>query len=64
MYRVVLACLPFLIAADWPQHLGPNRDSHSPETGLLREWPKDGPATVWKKDLGVAGPAQSSQESD
>lgn len=58
MYRIVLACLPFLIAADWPQHLGPNRDSHSPETGLQREWPKDGPAIMWKKDLGSgwAGP--------
>ena len=52
MYRVVLVCLPCLIAADWPQHLGPNRDSHSPKTGLLRQWPKDGPALVWKKDLG------------
>jgi outer membrane protein assembly factor BamB len=34
--------------ADWPQYLGPNRDNHSPETGLLKEWPKDGPALVWK----------------
>lgn len=52
MYRIVLTSLPFLIAADWPQHLGPNRDGHSPETGLLREWPKEGPTTIWKKDLG------------
>lgn len=58
MRRIILAFLPFLIAADWPQHLGPNRDSHSPETGLLRIWPKNGPTVVWKRDVGSgwAGP--------
>lgn len=58
MRRIILACLPFLLAADWPQHLGPNRDGHSAETGLLRTWAKDGPVIVWKKDLGHgwAGP--------
>src|SRR5262249_17264835 len=33
---------------DWPQWRGPNRDGISKETGLLKEWPKDGPALVWK----------------
>jgi outer membrane protein assembly factor BamB len=33
--------------ADWPQWRGPNRDGHSPEKGLLRTWPKDGPAVAW-----------------
>lgn len=58
MRRIILTFLPFLIAADWPQHLGPNRDSHSPETGLLRTWPKTGPTVVWKRDVGSgwAGP--------
>jgi len=46
---VVAGCL---IAADWPQYLGPNRDSHSPETGLARTWPKDGPAIAWKLPAG------------
>ena len=32
----------------WPQFRGPNRDAHSPDTGLLKEWPKDGPPLVWK----------------
>ena len=27
-------------AADWPAFRGPNRDGLSPETGLLKEWPK------------------------
>jgi hypothetical protein len=59
MRRAVLACLPFLVAADWPQHLGPNRDGHSQETSLLRSWPKEGPTVVWKRDVGTgwAGPA-------
>jgi outer membrane protein assembly factor BamB len=35
-------------AADWPQWRGPNRNGISEETGLLREWPKDGPKLVWK----------------
>jgi outer membrane protein assembly factor BamB len=40
-------------ANDWPQWRGPNRDGHSKETGLLKEWPKDGPSAVWQvKDLG------------
>src|SRR3954449_8420075 len=35
-------------AADWPQFRGPNRDDVSKETGLLKEWPKDGPPLAWK----------------
>ncbi len=33
--------------ADWPQFRGPNRDGVSAETGLLKEWPKDGPTKAW-----------------
>ena len=40
-------------AHDWPQWRGPNRDGQSKETGLLKEWPKDGPRRLWQvKDLG------------
>ena len=40
-------------ADEWPQWRGPNRDGHSKETGLLKEWPKDGPRLIWQvKDLG------------
>ena len=28
---------------DWPQWRGPNRDGKSSDTGLLKEWPEDGP---------------------
>jgi len=41
-------------AADWPQWRGPNRDGISPETGLLKSWPKDGLKPTWTaKDLGL-----------
>lgn len=33
----------FIQAADWPQFRGPTRDGRSPETGLLRQWPDEGP---------------------
>ena len=47
-------------AADWPQWRGPNRDGKSAETGLLKEWPKDGPPLAWRiKGLGggYSGPS-------
>jgi outer membrane protein assembly factor BamB len=62
MYRTAILLLsPLALGADWPQHLGPTRDGHSPETGLLRSWPKDGPAVGWKREVGSgwAGPAVS-----
>ncbi len=47
-------------AADWPQFRGANRDGKSADTGLLKEWPKGGPALAWKiKGLGggYSGPS-------
>jgi outer membrane protein assembly factor BamB len=35
-------------SGDWPQWRGPNRDGVSKETGLLKQWPTDGPPLVWK----------------
>ena len=32
----------------WPQWRGPNRDDVSPDTGLLHQWPKEGPPLAWK----------------
>jgi outer membrane protein assembly factor BamB len=40
-------------AGDWPQWRGPERNGISQETGLLKEWPKEGPHLNWQvKDLG------------
>lgn len=35
-------------AVDWPQWQGPDRNAISRETGLLKEWPADGPRLAWK----------------
>jgi outer membrane protein assembly factor BamB len=37
-----------LAADDWPQWRGSLRDGISRETGLLREWPAEGPPLTWK----------------
>ena len=34
--------------AEWPQWRGPNRDGKSPDRGLLKEWPAEGPRLLWK----------------
>ena len=51
-----LVCLFIASSAsteDWPQWRGLNRDGHSKETGLLAEWPKEGPKLLWQvNDLG------------
>jgi len=40
--------------AFWPRFHGPRGDNISTDTGLLKEWPKDGPRLVWTaKDLGT-----------
>jgi outer membrane protein assembly factor BamB len=42
-----------VLAADWPQWRGPDRNGVSKETGLLKAWPKEGPKLLWQvNDLG------------
>ena len=41
------------LAADWPQYLGPARNSTSPEKGLLRSWPEKGPEVLWTVAVGI-----------
>ncbi|HEU4595153.1 MAG TPA: PQQ-binding-like beta-propeller repeat protein [Pyrinomonadaceae bacterium] len=59
---ILLSCLSAVASAqtkaDWPQWRGPNRDGVSKETGLLKQWPKDGPPLVRK--LTGAGRGYSS----
>jgi len=38
--------------ADWPQYLGPNRNSTSDQKGLLRSWPENGPEVLWTVTVG------------
>jgi hypothetical protein len=54
-----LLALPAL-AADWPQFRGPDRTDISKESGLLAEWPTDGPRLLWTYEAagnGYSGPA-------
>ena len=44
---VIFVAVSFAYAADWPQWRGVNRDGKSVETGLLKEWPADGPKLLW-----------------
>lgn len=38
---------------DWPQILGPGRNGvAAADERLLTEWPADGPAVLWRKDVG------------
>jgi len=49
-----------VFALDWPQWRGPQRDGISQETGLLKEWPKEGPKLLWQVDtvgFGYSTPA-------
>ena len=34
--------------SEWPQWRGPERNGISPESGLLKQWPKEGPKLLWQ----------------
>jgi outer membrane protein assembly factor BamB len=59
---LVLVCT-FAISAsalDWSQWRGPDRTDLSKETGLLKQWPAEGPKQVWvykNAGNGYSGPA-------
>jgi outer membrane protein assembly factor BamB len=52
-YLLAVVCLVAVLGGqsgicdDWPQFRGPNRDGKSAETGLLKEWPAEGPELLW-----------------
>jgi len=50
-FAIILFCVAegtAQVGGDWPQWRGPNRDGKSKETGLLKQWPTDGPPLAWK----------------
>ena len=51
--------VPRASADDWPQWLGPQRDSVWRETGILEKFPEGGPKRLWRADVGAgySGPA-------
>ena len=52
---LVFALASVTLAVDWPQYRGKNRDDVSPETGLLKTWPKDGPKLAWTFEAAGVG---------
>ena len=49
---LLLACNSIVFAQDWPQYLGPDRNSTSPQKGILRAWPESGPEVLWTVNVG------------
>ncbi len=48
----LVSCISEVFAQDWPQYLGPNRNSTSPQKGILRTWPASGPEVLWTANVG------------
>ena len=62
MVRPLVVLLLAAVAAradDWPQWMGPARDGHWKETGILDQFPAGGPKKLWSAPIagGYAGPA-------
>jgi outer membrane protein assembly factor BamB len=59
LMAVALASGTSLRADDWPQWLGPQRDSVWRESGIVRSFPSNGPPRVWRAEIGggYSGPA-------
>ncbi|RPI51381.1 MAG: alcohol dehydrogenase [Acidobacteria bacterium] len=54
---VLCLCTP-LVAADWPQYLGPTRNGAYAGPPLSEKWAATGPRVVWRKQIGqgLSGP--------
>lgn len=56
--KTILCALGWVIlmsgarADDWPQYLGPTRNSVSPPKGILRNWSTNGPEVLWTVAVG------------
>jgi outer membrane protein assembly factor BamB len=50
---VMTAYISNVYAQDWPQYLGPNRNSASAQKDLLRSWPEKGPEVLWTDAVGI-----------
>jgi outer membrane protein assembly factor BamB len=56
--KLLTAIVAFLLIAnayaqDWPQYLGPNGNSSSPQKDILRTFPPDGPQVLWTVNIGI-----------
>lgn len=42
-----------ICAQDWPQYLGPDGNSTSPQKGIIKSWPAAGPEVLWTANIGI-----------
>jgi outer membrane protein assembly factor BamB len=59
LVAIVVTGAAALLAADWPQFLGPSRNGVYTGPPIAESWPSTGPRVVWRKHVGegFAGPA-------
>lgn len=50
---VMLLCVTSANAQDWPHYQGPDRNGVSPQKGILKTWPQQGPQVLWTSDIGI-----------
>ena len=50
---VCMSCATYVHAQNWPQFLGPDRNSASPQKNILRSWPESGPEVLWTVEAGL-----------
>jgi outer membrane protein assembly factor BamB len=50
---ILLIGMVNIYAQDWPQYLGPDRNSTSPQRGIFHKWPENGPEILWTVNLGI-----------
>ena len=50
---VTILTTTMIYAQDWPQYLGPDRNSTSEQKNILRTWPETGPEVLWIVDVGI-----------
>ncbi|MCX6238155.1 MAG: PQQ-binding-like beta-propeller repeat protein [Bacteroidia bacterium] len=50
---LLFVCIANVYAQDWPQYLGPHRNSISDQKGILRSWPQNGPEILWTVNVGI-----------
>ncbi len=53
MAVLLIAGISSVSAQDWPQYLGPKRNSSSDQKGILRTWPQQGPEVQWTVNVGI-----------
>ncbi|WP_372650054.1 PQQ-binding-like beta-propeller repeat protein [Draconibacterium sp.] len=61
---LLITAFAFSISAQLTQWRGPNRDGHFPETGLLKEWPADGPELLMQVEKIGKGYSSAIPEGD